>query len=190
MKALFVSAAAIATLAVGPALAQAGADGAKAMHKAPMTRAAVVARVQEHFAKLDADKDGFVTKAEAEAMKAEKRKMKMGGHDKMFDRMDADKDGSISRAEFDAAHKAMAEKMAKHRQMRMGHGPLGPRMFEIADTDNDGRVSLEEATNAALARFDKADTDRDGILTAEEMRAAHEAMRAKMHEKMLDKPAG
>jgi Ca2+-binding EF-hand superfamily protein len=54
---------------------------------------------------------------------------------------------------------------------------LGGRMFELADANRDGRVSLQEATVAAYQRFDMADLNRDGRLTREE-RIQHRQQRA------------
>lgn len=183
MKALLLSAAALAAVAIPPALAQtAPAHGPMAGKS--VTRAEMVQKVQQHFARLDTNKDGFVTRAESDAVRStirervEKRVEHRG--EAMFERMDANKDGSISRAEFDAAHQSMAGKHGgPGKRIHMMHGAMSGRMFEMADSDKDGRVSLAEATNAAAAHFDKADSNRDGTLTGDEMRAAHKAMRGK-----------
>ena len=154
-----------------------------------MTRAGMVQMVQQHFAMLDTNKDGFITKAEMEAGKSAMndrraaRKEERGA--KMFDRMDANHDGSITRQEFDSAHQTMAGRMdgharrGMHRMGMMHAAGMGERMFDMADADKDGRVSLQEATNAAAAHFDRVDTNGDGTITPEEMRAAHQAMRGK-----------
>jgi hypothetical protein len=47
----------------------------------------------------------------------------------------------------------------------------------MADANHDGRVSLQEATAAALQHFDRADLNHDGKLTPEERRQAHQLMR-------------
>ena len=110
----------------------------------------------------------------------------------MFERLDKNHDGSISREEFmsatpevrqerimlmrgpDGAPGAMppmdGRKMEFHFQ---GHGPMhagmamgmGMHLFEMADANHDGRVSLAEAQAAALAHFDKADLNHDGKIT-------------------------
>jgi hypothetical protein len=45
---------------------------------------------------------------------------------------------------------------------------MGGRMFAMADLDRDGRVTLREATDSALRRFDINDRNRDGRITPEE----------------------
>jgi Ca2+-binding EF-hand superfamily protein len=55
---------------------------------------------------------------------------------------------------------------------------FGGGMFELADANRDGRVSLQEATAAAYQRFDMADVDRDGRLTREERMQRRERSRA------------
>ena len=183
MKTLLFSAAVVAALA--PAIAY-SAPAPKHEMKA-MTRAEMVQKMQDHFAKLDANKDGFVTKDEAAAGRSAIHE-RMAEHMKdrassMFDRMDADHDGNISRAEFDSAHAAMADRMDGKRtaihSMRGMHEGMAEHMFAAADSNNDGRVSVQEATAAAAAHFDKIDANHDGTATPEEMRAAHKAMRGK-----------
>ena len=113
----------------------------------------------------------------------------MGDRGAMFDRLDTNKDGSISRQEFTTAHPQMREErvlvmrdgkgpMPPHKpgapgMMRMRHlggAGFGGHMFEMADVNKDGRVSLAEAQAAALAHFDRADTNRDGRITPDERR--------------------
>jgi len=58
--------------------------------------------------------------------------------------------------------------------MRM-HG----RMFESADANHDGKVSLQEMTNAALQHFDMADANHDGKLTPDERMKMHQHWKEK-----------
>lgn len=180
MKKLLFSAAALASVAgIAPALAY-SAPAPKHEMKA-MTRAEMMQKMQDHFAKLDANKDGFVTKEEIETGRRAMHEQ-MADHMKerassMFDRMDADHDGNISRSEFDRAHSAMAGHMGdKRMKMRGMHGGMAEHLFAAADSNNDGRLSQQEATAAAAAHFDKVDANHDGTITPDEMRAAHKAM--------------
>ena len=205
MKTLLFSTAAIAAAAITPALAQDTNVDVHVMSKEPVTRAAMVQKVQDHFAKLDANRDGFITKEEAESGREEirverrdrieerlaEKGVDMPDRAAVFDRLDANQDGSISRDEFTSAKPDMKERRVivikdgdeagGHRGVRMHRMGMrfGGHMFEMADADKDGRVSMQEATNAAAAHFDKADSNHDGTLTREEMRAAHKGMHAR-----------
>jgi Ca2+-binding EF-hand superfamily protein len=157
------------------AASQDGGDG----HHMPMkdmTRADAEAKVKARFAAADANKDGVVTQEEVKAL----REARMAEHrDARFKLMDTNGDGSISRAEFDAAAQGRHTRMTDggkdgpragghgrhHRGMEMG---MGDRMFEKADANKDGKVTLAEATGAAMAHFDAVDADRNGTISAQE----------------------
>jgi hypothetical protein len=151
--------------------------------RGPQTRAEVEVRVKEHFAEVDKNKDGAITKEEADSFRTAKRAEM---HDKRFEMMDANKDGQISREEFDAPRGDKGDK--GHRMGGMHHRGMGMMrdhgdMFAKADANSDGKVTLSEATGKALEMFDRADTNKDGTVTPEERRAAmkawFEARRAK-----------
>lgn len=246
MKLLLSGAAAAACVAIVPAVAQPAppppgvAQGTAPIAPVPAvpriqtqvfhmpmkteTRDEAVAHVREMFAKLDTNRDGFVTRAEADAahqaMAGEMREkfakhfteggMPHPDRGAMFDRLDTNKDGSISRQEFISAKPDVHEQRVF--VMRDGHGPVqvgghvpgtpeGPtrvtimrdehapggtlyhrgmamgmhgRMFENADANRDGKVSLQEMTNAALRHFDSADANHDGKLTPDERMQMHQ----------------
>ena len=160
------------------------------------TREEAVAKVRELFARLDTDRDGVLTQAEAEAgrdMMKQRIVHKMGerGDRKLermqhrdpavaFDRLDADKDGSISRDEFAKGHEMRIERRVEKRadkagtpgamrMHRMGWmGGMGSHMFAMADANKDSRVTLQEATDAAVRHFDMMDANRDGRITGDE----------------------
>lgn len=195
MKKILLGGAGFAALAILPALAIAQQG------PAPHTRAAVQAKVEAHFNKADADRDGFVTQAEAQAARAafradrrENRAERRGERRAaVFARLDANGDGAISRAEFAARPArepgAMAERRAHRMERRgggharmMGGGAMG-RGFAMLDADKDGRVSRAEASTRALALFDRVDADHDGSISAEERRAAHQALRDRLSER-------
>jgi len=108
-------------------------------------------RRQTRLDRIDGDKDGRVSLAEAEAAAVKAAR-------KRFERMDADKDGFISMAE-------MSERRGKdHASPRRGD-----RMLRRLDRDNDRRISAAEAENARRVRFTRMDADNDGVLTVAEL---------------------
>ena len=163
-------------LALGSAaLAAPGAmrHGPHANGDGTQTRAEVSAQVTERFARADANGDGVLNEADKAA--------RMG---QMFDTIDTDKNGSISRAEFVSAHSAMS---GEHAGTEMGGGPGmgghskgmggGPgMMLRMADANNDGAITRDEALAAALKHFDKMDANKDGQVTKAERQAAMKAM--------------
>ena len=210
-KLLLGGAAAAAIFAIAPAFAQTAAPAPapvpapgtgtqiQMMHM-PMkteTRDEVVTHVRDMFAKLDTNKDGFITREEADAahklMADDMRKRfadRMPDRNARFDQLDTNKDGQISRQEYVSAQPQVFERRVMISQdgkpgdfkggkrmrgmgMRM-HG----RMFESADANKDGKVSLQEMQTAALQHFDSADTNHDGKLTPEERMQMHQRMRA------------
>jgi Ca2+-binding EF-hand superfamily protein len=185
----------VAGIAVAiPAIAQMADEGDGMKMGKSMTFVAVEAKVKEHFAMADANKDGYIVKEEADAAH---EKMMSEVRDRHFAELDANKDGSISRAEFDAGHAMMGGprgaghkdgEQAGHMRGR-GHdggmmgGKMEASMFEHADTDKDGRVSLAEALAMPKAHFEMMDANKDGTVTPEERKAA----RGKMHDEWRDK---
>lgn len=212
MKHYLGGAAAAAILAAGAAFAQPAPAPAPApqvqvmtMHRGEaktVTRDEVVAHVRDMFAKLDTNKDGVVTREEADAAHARmaaqmherfaKRMAERGDMPKadrgaIFDRLDKNHDGMISRDEFNSAPPQVQERrvmvmneggaggMAGTHRMHAGMG-FGGRLFDMADSNRDGRVSLQEATTMALQHFDSADLNHDGKLTPDERLQAHQRM--------------
>ena len=183
MKKFVLAAAAIAAVAT-PLVAQ---QMARPQSGAGMTRAQVESRVRERFAQVDANRDGFVTKAEGETMRerirGERRENRTERRTARFAALDANKDGQLSRAEFDAPRDGdradRRERRMERRAFRAHHRGLarfgGARLFERLDADRDSRVSLAEATGAALRRFDMSDANKDGTVTREERRAVRAA---------------
>ena len=150
-----ISGAMVFLLAQAAATAPAPAAKAGAQPQMP-TKAGVQAQVKRTFDRIDANKDGWVDKAEAERDFDARFRARQNA---AFARIDANKDGSISRQEFDAAS---GQPTAQARS----------NWLTFNDVDKNGRVALAEATAKELGAFDRIDTDRNGILSAEELRAA------------------
>lgn len=193
MNKLLISGVAVAALAgLAPALAQTAAPpaaAAKTMKPGKqMTRADMVQRAQQHFARLDANRDGFVTQAEAQAARAQfgERMAKRGGA--RFDRLDSNKDGAITRAEVDAA---LAARQQRASEKGTAHSSRWDRLAARLDTNKDGLITRAEFDSMHAARgqrhaqragnpgkagaghlFLSADADKDGRVSMAEATAA------------------
>jgi Ca2+-binding EF-hand superfamily protein len=178
MKRFALTGAAVAALIAFPAFAQQSAPV-----KPNPTRAAIQAGVQAEFAKVDTNKDGFVTGAEAQAATAAARSafqaLRTENRAELFTRLDTNKDGALTRAEFEAPPAAQAAGQARNRQAErqrrsgaMAGLMFAPTRFQAMDANKDGKVSLAEASVQGLARFDRIDANRDGIISPEEGRFA------------------
>ena len=198
-KTLLGGAAALAIAVGSAAFAQPTAPVQPAPHPGHMmqteTRADAAIKVQQHFAKLDTNHDGFVTKDEVEA-RAAKKEQRAENHPnfdpaKMFDRLDANHDGQITRAEAEAAHSARMT--SKDGRPAEAHAAAYGKLFERADTNRDGVITRAEFETAAAqmhARmdqagmhhgfegkmFEKADANKDGrvsLAEAQQLALAH-----------------
>lgn len=101
----------------------------------------------KHLLAADADQDGQITKAEAEAFKAAK-----------FDELDQNRDGVLSDAE---------------RPRRRGGNRAGlPGRMHRADADGDGQVTKAEFVAGSTRWFDRLDADGDGVIQQAELDSA------------------
>jgi Ca2+-binding EF-hand superfamily protein len=147
-------------------------------------------RLADHFAKLDTNKDGQLSKAELKAgrkghkdhkrgaMAQRLKKLDKNGDgawtkaevagtplEKAFARIDADKNGKITRAELKAAH--------PHAKGR-GGGKTGEKLRSL-DKNGDGAWTKAELAGSPLAKhFDKIDGNKDGKITKAELASMHE----------------
>lgn len=95
-----------------------------------------------------------------------------------FSDVDINKDGVISRAEFDAFRpQKRAEECDGPRLGKREHGRRfgdwrqhGPDL-KCLDTNNDGKVNLEEFIAPMKAHFARMDTNKDGVLDEAELKA-------------------
>lgn len=152
-----------------------------------LTRAEAQARAAQQFARMDATKDGKIDTADRQARREARR-------GEMFARLDTDKNGQISRAEFmadrgpAAGEPGRAGKRGKHGMRHGRHGgprgAMGPGMMRPGAK---GPMTEAQFTAAALARFDAMDANKDGQVTPEERQAARAKMRAKWQEMRAQK---
>lgn len=124
-----------------------------------LPRAQFITDMDTEFRKMDADKNGQLTRTEIEQFqKLQAVAQAQTRNQAMFAQLDADRNGQLSPAEFS---KISSPPPAANGQ------PIIARM----DGNRDGQVSLVEHRTATLSNFDRLDTDKDGIVTAAEMKA-------------------
>ena len=123
-------------------------------------RATYITIQDGEFRKMDADKNGQVTRAEVEDFQRLTAVATAQARNRqMFAQLDTDRNGQLSPAEF--------------ARVAAPAGPVnGQPVIAQLDLDKDGQISLVEHRTAKLASFDRIDTDKDGVATVAEMRAA------------------
>jgi hypothetical protein len=102
------------------------------------------------MARLDADKDGKITREETEAARKQ-----------LFARLDRNGDGLVDEEEMDRARQAIIDR-ATMMETRLS------MQWRNMDKDGDGKVSAEEFQSRTVV-FDLADRNGDGAVTAEEI---------------------
>jgi Ca2+-binding EF-hand superfamily protein len=145
------------------AYAQNAAAPAPAAGPQPLTRTTFMQKVDQSFVTVDANKDGFMDRAEIEgaevkALTARKAAM-LRERETIFRRLDTNKDNALSMQEFSAPIVAAP--------IKANAAPVLSRL----DTNKDGKISLAENRAPAMTQFDRADTNKDGTLSATEQRA-------------------
>lgn len=128
-----------------------------------------------HMNRADADGDGVITRAEAQAMA-----------DARFDRLDTNHDGRITADEMPTrgpggGAPGMASPPPGGPEMagRMGRG-VGAGMLRRADANGDGVITRDEFRAAEARRFDMMDANHDGKIDAAEREQFMQAMRDRM----------
>jgi hypothetical protein len=164
--ALLASAPALPAAAQAQAQTQAQRPAAQAARTAqPVTRAVFIQNLDNAFAGVDTNKDGFADRAEIEASEAKalaaRKANVLSERERAFKTLDKDNSGTLTLAEFNAV--AAAQPL-----------PRADASQELArlDTNKDGRISREENRAIAVAQFDRADANRDGTVTPAEAAAA------------------
>jgi hypothetical protein len=151
------------TTLAGTAAAQNAA--APAQGPKPVSRAAYMQKLDESFVAVDANKDGFIDRAELEAAETKaltaRKAAGLRQREAAFRQLDANKDGSLTLQEFNA--QAAAAALPR---------PNATPVLNRRDSNKDGKISLAENRAPLMTQFDRADSNKDGTLSAEEQRAA------------------
>jgi len=101
-----------------------------------------------------------------------------------FDTLDTNHDGSLSPEELAAGRPQRPGGPAADGARRGGGDRMRGMMQRMMDPNGDGKITKDEYVAAQLRRFDRMDANHDGQLTAAERKAAIEAMRQRMMERM------
>ena len=153
MTSKFIIGTALVALA-SPAFAQAPAN---------ITRAQVVAELNSAFGRVDTNKDGFISIAEADSAQqrvgAETAAKIAKEVEAQFAKLDVDHNGQLTLAEFRAA--APKPNMLP-----------GADILKRLDANKDGKISATEFQAERLGQFDRLDTNHDGTISVTEQQAA------------------
>jgi len=140
-------------------LAGHAAAAAQAPQSAPIPRTTFLSVMDSEFRKMDADKNGQVTRAEVEAFQRAVAVAEAAQRNRtLFAQLDTDRNGQVSLAEF-----------GKLNQPQPVNGQ--PTIAQY-DGNRDGQVSIVEYRSVKLGRFDRIDADKDGVASIAEQRAA------------------
>jgi hypothetical protein len=116
-------------------------------------------RGREMFARLDANRDGFLAQSEAPPRLAQR-----------FAQLDADRDARLSPAELQAGRQAMRAERGPRGERGQGRRHAGQAARVRADANGDGVLTRAELDASVHARFVALDANRDGFVTRDERR--------------------
>lgn len=119
-----------------------------------------------YLARVDADKKGYITLADAERYASAQ-----------FDRLDIDHDGVLDHDEYLApAKRALDRASAERKGSVQASYDRRETMFHAIDQHGDGKITKDEYLAATHQHFAEIDTQKNGKLTTDELRAAHHGL--------------
>jgi Ca2+-binding EF-hand superfamily protein len=120
------------------------------------------------FDRLDANKDGSVSRDEFAKAREERIERRIEIREKSKEGANSPKDG---------------QEVRRHVMRMHPPGGLGARMIVMADANSDGQITLAEAEALALQHFDQMDANHDGQVTSEERRSGRHFIKQMREEK-------
>lgn len=141
----------LSLFALAPAQAQPAAK--------PILRSEFLTIMDQEFRKMDADRDGKLTRKEADQFQRAVAVAEAGQRNRtLFAQLDADRNGQVSQAEFLKLSVPAPTDTAP--------------MFRQYDPNHDGIITIVENRAVKLSRFDAIDADKDGVASLAEQRSA------------------
>lgn len=136
------------------------------------------------FSRLDADKDGQITEAEAGDKKAQ--------FERLMRTADKNKDGKLSREEFTAGLRDPELKEAPAGGGPGGGRPMGDpkELFRRADRNGDGKIDKDEAPDRMKENFGRIDANGDGSIDEKEFGRVMEMLSGRRPDAPPQTPAG
>ncbi len=126
----------------------------------PLARSSFIATMDSEYRKLDANKDGSVSKSEVQAENQRIGEAAAAQRARaQFLSIDADRNGQIGVEEFVRAQVGQLKKE--------DFSAMASRL----DTNRDQKITIVEYRTLTLASFDRLDADKDGVLSEQEQRA-------------------
>ena len=125
----------------------------------PIQRADFIAQMDAQFGRMDADRNGQLSRIEIEQSEKQRALAEAKArNESLFDQLDVNNNGQISATEF---AKLVSEPATASAQPMLGR----------EDINRDGQISQIEHRTATLANFDRIDADKDGVASVAEMKA-------------------
>ena len=148
-----------------------GLDQADLENVMNAARARVTAVRIQQWMPYDLNGDSKITRKEVEILeRLQSERGSNRGHASEFDKADIDGDGTIT---LDELRSVDGGEFRAHMHA-FGNVDTGGAMG--LDANGDGKVTIEEATEAVKATFARFDTNGDGYIDAKEMSAAYAAV--------------
>jgi len=121
---------------------------------------------ERYLARLDVDKKGYITLADAERFAS-----------RQFDRLDANHDGVVDHEEFTVSAKRSLERARPERKAAAQRAiDRRETLFHTLDQHGDGKITKDEYLAAVRAHFAEIDTGKTGKITAADLRTARHGL--------------
>lgn len=160
MSAFRIVISALLAVSLGTAASGQQRTASSARQPDPIPRATFILTMDAEFRKMDADKNGLLTRQEIDGfLRATSVLAAQQRNAALFQALDKDQNGQLSALEFGGLPMSVAQ-------------PSAAQDLAQVDANRDGQATLIEYRAGKLVNFDRMDADKDGVVSPAEMRAA------------------